>query len=178
MQQLHPKAVWLFFIQNLVGLIGLLFTAFFLYSWFIRRALDSYSEGEVDSVFFSFLQMLPLWLIVLFIIFLVVSYILSTLTYKYWKYQLTDTAVSVEKGIIWKKYISIPYDRIQNVDIYRGVLARLMGLSDLQIQTAGYAGDPKHGSSSEGRLPGLGVEEAKALRDTLLQKVKGSKSGV
>ena len=39
--------------------------------------------------------------------------------------------------MIWKRYVTIPYDRIQNVDIYRGVLARLLGLSDLNIQTAG-----------------------------------------
>jgi len=85
----------------------------------------------------------------------------------------------VEKGIIWKRNVSIPYERIQNVDILRGIFARMFGLSDLQIQTAGQSATTGFSllSSSEGRLPGLDIQTAEKLRDELIKRAKG-KQGV
>lgn len=99
-------------------------------------------------------------------------------TYKYWKYQLIDSAIKIEKGIILKKYISIPYDRIQNVDIYRGILAQILGLSDVQIQTAGYSASRRSGHGSEGQLPGLDMVVAENLRDDLINRIKKNNQGV
>jgi len=90
---------------------------------------------------------------------------------------MTEDALRIEKGIIWKKYVSIPYERIQNVDILRGVFARLLGLSDLQVQTAGASGYSRYGFA-EGRLPGLGISEAEEIRDELIKRAKGKKPGV
>ena len=82
-----------------------------------------------------------------------------------------------ESGVIWKKYVSIPYERIQNVDIYRGVFARILGLSDLHIQTAGasvvsYGRGGLAGVGAEGRLPGIGKDVAEKLRDGLIKRAK------
>ena len=77
--------------------------------------------------------------------------------------------------MIWKKYVTIPYERIQNVDIHRGLIARLLGLSDLNIQTAGastmvYRGRGGGGFGAEGRLPGISCEIAEQLRDELVKR--------
>jgi len=64
------------------------------------------------------------------------------------------------------------------VDIYRGVLARLLGLSDVHIQTAGYSMPRRSGFGSEGRLPGLGVAVAEKLRDELIDKIKTNRQGL
>jgi len=112
----------------------------------------------------------------------VFCYFLAYLTHRFWRYELTDNSLKIEKGIIWKKYISIPYDRVQNVDIYRGLVDRILGLSDLHVQTAGYSGSfsghRKRGISSEGRLPGLAPEIAEQLRDTLVKRTKGARQGL
>ena len=80
---------------------------------------------------------------------------------------------------IWKRYVSIPYARIQNVDIHRGLLARILGLSDILIHTAGYGGIGSRGIGSEGRLPGLDKVEAERIREELLQKArKSGNSGI
>lgn len=82
--------------------------------------------------------------------------------------------------MIWKKYVTIPYERIQNVDIYRGIFARILGLSDLQIQTAGMSATVGSygisGAGAEGRLPGVSQEEAEKLRDELVKRAHGSKN--
>ena len=79
----------------------------------------------------------------------------------------------IERGVINKEYISIPYNKIQNVDIQRGLIARFLGLSDLQVQTAGYGatGGLRPGGS-EGRLPGLDVDIADEIRKNIMKRVK------
>ena len=73
-----------------------------------------------------------------------------------------------------------PYERIQNVDIYRGIFTRLLGLSDLQIQTAGMSATigryGAFGVAAEGRLPGISKEEAETLRDELIRRARGHKN--
>jgi putative membrane protein len=68
-----------------------------------------------------------------------------------------------EYGVLNKKYASIPYHRIQNVDLNRNLLERILGLSEIQIHTAG-----ESSVSSEGRLPGLEPDIAENLREQLL----------
>ncbi|MEK7680604.1 MAG: PH domain-containing protein [Patescibacteria group bacterium] len=82
-------------------------------------------------------------------------------------------------GVITKKYVTIPYDKIQNVDIYRGILARILGLSDLHIQTAGASLQISRygllGAAAEGRLSGLSQADAEQLRDELIRRAKRTK---
>lgn len=173
MQQLHPKAFWIFFLHFLftIGLLGL-FLSFSSIWPFISATQSELGKGPIT---------LPWgWIILGIIFWIIFCYIWAKLTYRFWRYQLAEDALKVEKGIIWKKYISIPYERIQNVDIYRGVLARIFGLSDLQIQTAGYSGGyGRYGKGeSEGKLPGIDMQLAEQLREELVKKAKGAKSGI
>ena len=166
MEKLHPKAVWLFFFQILFGSLIL---ALFLAGMITGAIADKnpITASGAMRVLFIFL--------IVFVIYIPLCYILARLSYHFWRYELAENAVKIEKGIIWKKYISIPYDRIQNVDIYRGVFARLLGLSDLQLQTAGYSGQHKR---TEGRMPGLSPEIAEQLREKLVQRVRSTKQGL
>lgn len=120
--------------------------------------------------------------IVMIVAYVALCYFLAKLTYRFWRYELTEDSLKIEKGIIWKKYIAIPYDRVQNVDIYRGPADRILGLSDLHVQTAGYSGTSyghrKRGISSEGRLPGLAPEIAEQIRNRLIKRAKGTRHGL
>lgn len=170
-QQLDPKAVWLFFISFILRwLIVLVFLGIWL-SVFLSGI--SKTNGEFS---FGFLN----WLWVIIPAFLVIGFIYAKLTYHFYRYEITDDGFRKELGIIWKKYVTIPYDRIQNVDIYRGVVARILGLSDLHVQTAGasaqYSRYGAWGLSAEGRLPGLSREVAEQLRDELVRRAKSSKN--
>ncbi len=171
MNKLDPKAMWLFFFQ---AFISWFFTGFFLASFIgfplFFALFDSRTVPTIAPFFGLGLFIFPLY----FVFICVMSYLWAWLSYENWKYEFTHDAIKIEKGIIWKKYISIPYERVQNVDIYRGVFARLFGLSDLQIQTAGYSGVSRYGQGTEGRLPGLSSRNAELLRDDLIKKVKGS----
>jgi len=164
MEKLHPKAIWLFFFRAFFALSFFTVFIFIPFSPLISSIKDYLSLGS--------LIIITLLLIAIF------SYIWARLTYRFWLYELDENAVKIEKGVITKKYITIPYERIQNIDIYRGIFARLFGLSDLQIQTAGYSNYKQHSQGSEGRLPGLGVQKAESLREQLVKKIKGTDQGL
>ena len=169
MQQLHPKAVWLFFIKSLMGGI---FLFIFFGMWGAPLLLVAVMAAEK-------LGMIATGLLIFAVFYIIFCYFWAKWNYNAWRYELSEDAIKIEKGVILKKYISIPYERVQNVDIYRGVFARILGLSDLHIQTAGYSGGyGRHGRSMEGRLPGLGIKTAEEMREELIRRLKGTKQGL
>ncbi|MEK9151390.1 MAG: PH domain-containing protein [Patescibacteria group bacterium] len=174
MKQLDPKAVWLFFI----GFVLRWFLPLIIFSTYIVIVSGFSDVVEIagDGISLSFLQ----WLWVIIPACLVFCFVWAKLTYHFYRYELTDAGFRKELGVIYKQYVTIPYDRIQNVDIYRGIVARILGLSDLNIQTAGASAVVTRygamGVGSEGRLPGLSREVAEQLRDELIQRARQSKN--
>lgn len=168
MQQLDPKAVWLFFIGSILRWF-IFILIFGIYIAFILIDLDK-------GVPTGFLK----WLWVIIPALLIFFWIWAKLTYHFYRYELREDGFRKELGVIWKKYVTIPYDRIQNVDIYRGVIARILGLSDLNIQTAGASAQVSRygvwGAGAEGKLPGLSREIAEQLRDEFIKRARQSRS--
>lgn len=159
MKQLDPKAVWMFFLQS----------AFF---WLFLVVFMGISSARA----FVASGMPAIWPILLILGALIaISYFWAQLSWKYYRYELTPNGFRKESGVIWKRYVTIPYDRIQNVDVLRGPLARILGLSDLHIQTAGMSAGANGVAASEGRLPGISKEEADSLRDELIERAKAGR---
>ncbi|OHB10412.1 MAG: hypothetical protein A3H60_00245 [Candidatus Zambryskibacteria bacterium RIFCSPLOWO2_02_FULL_44_12b] len=175
MKQLNHKAVWLFFLSSILRLLWVLV---FVGIWGVLYWSETAepSNGLNAQLPLVFLK----WLWIIVPAFLIVCFVWAKLTYHFYRYELTDSGFRKEEGVIYKKYVTIPYDRIQNVDIYRGILARILGLSDLNIQTAGAsAAMGRYGTmgiSSEGRLPALSREVAEQLRDELIQRTRQTKN--
>ncbi len=169
MKQLHPRAVWLFFISSL-------FRWFFIFLFLGVWLIGVLSDFGKDIGIMGYIG----WLLIIAFILIVLLYIWAKLSYHFYRYELTENGFRKELGVITKKYVTIPYDRIQNVDIYRGILARILGLSDLNIQTAGASAQVSRsgvfGANAEGRLPAISFEDAEQLRDELIRRAKQSKN--
>lgn len=176
MKKLDPKAVWLFFFSYF---FLTLFACIFLIGFLILRFIQAVDTTDLTS-YTNFLSYIGIWILGGIVLAVCFSYIWSRLTLHFYKYQLSENGFQKEHGVLWKKYVTIPYERIQNVDIYQGILARLLGLADLHIQTAGMSSTiGSYGGSSEGRLPGLLFEDAKKLRDEVIRRAKqSSKQGL
>ena len=80
----------------------------------------------------------------------------------------------------WKRYSNIPYERVQNIDINRGIVARILGFSSIMIQTAGYAVPigKGYGVSAGGYIPALDVKEAEEVREYVLKRINGKNQGL
>jgi membrane protein YdbS with pleckstrin-like domain len=157
MEKLHPGYKWS------VRLRG----------WLLFLFIAIWAGGFWGGIFGSFVAKF----LAIFILGVLLTELFIHLAYANWGYEFTKTELKIEKGIIWKVYKSIPYERIQNVDIHRGIIARLLGFSTVLIQTAGYSGYSKGGILAEGYLPAVSVEGAEKIRVFVMKKI-GRKSGL
>ncbi len=167
MEKLHPGAKWLFRVRSYVTLIFLIF----VFGFWIFGVASFVALATGGFILIFLLIFLGL------ILFFAVSEIYARLAYRYWKYELTPHEIKLERGIIWKRYSTIPYERVQNVDINRGILARMMGFSTLDIQTAGYHYAGRGGAVSEGHIPAVSVNDAEKIRGFLIKKI-GKRQGL
>ena len=85
-------------------------------------------------------------------------------------YCLRDDDVLVRRGILFRRQVAAPYGRLQLVDISRGPLTRLLGLSELRVVTAA--------ASSGVTIPGLPIAEAEELRDHLIAVAESRRAGL
>jgi membrane protein YdbS with pleckstrin-like domain len=180
MQQLHPGARWQFRFRAYFGLlVPVFFISYFVNSfWIFSKIAESPRNiPSQNSLIGAFL----IYLFIAIIFVLIFGEIYARMAYNRWFYEFTDTNLKVESGIIWKKYSNVPYERVQNVDIRRGILARILGFSSVMIQTAGYSGygGRSAGLGAEGYLPAVDPAYAEKIRDFLMGKIskKGSASG-
>jgi len=86
------------------------------------------------------LQMLPLFDFSLFLI--TVLYLcgvawFSVMWVAVLRYRLTDCALLVDKGILFKSRKTIPLDKITDLELVQGPLLRALGMWIIKVQTAG-----------------------------------------
>jgi membrane protein YdbS with pleckstrin-like domain len=85
-------------------------------------------------------------------------------------YQLRDDDLVFRKGLMFQRFVAVPYGRMQLVDINRGPLDRAVGLSELKFVTAA--------ASSGVTIPGLPEAEAEELRDRLVALAESRRAGL
>src|SRR5215208_7288057 len=78
-------------------------------------------------------------------------------------YELESGALRLEEGVLARKLRAVPFDRIQQVDLVRKPLHRLLGVATLRVETAG------GGSAAEVDLDVVTLAEARTLRTSLLR---------
>ncbi len=85
-------------------------------------------------------------------------------------YQLREDDLLVRRGILFLRFVAVPYGRMQLIDVNRGPVARALGLSDLKFVTAA--------ASSAVTIPGVPAEEAERLRDRLVELAETRRAGL
>ena len=85
-------------------------------------------------------------------------------------YLLRDDDLLFRRGIMFQRFVAVPYGRMQLVDISRGPVARAFGLAELKFVTAA--------ASSGVLIPGLPLAEAERLRDHLVAVAETRRAGL
>jgi membrane protein YdbS with pleckstrin-like domain len=85
-------------------------------------------------------------------------------------YQLRDDDLLFRRGLLFQRFVSVPYGRMQLIDITRGPVSRIVGLSDLHFVTAA--------ASSSVAIPGLPLATAEELRDQLVALAETRRAGL
>ena len=105
----------------------------------------------------------------------------AVLFYNRYAYMVDDGSVYINRGILWKRNVVIPFERVQHTTVTRGPLEILLGLASLSIFTAGTAsvgggfGPGLNMMAAEGSVPGLSDPEP--LKGYIMSRVKEIRSG-
>ncbi|MEW9527360.1 PH domain-containing protein [Microbispora sp. NPDC049125] len=91
---------------------------------------------------------------------------LGTLRWFTTTYRITAEHVQVRKGLLNRKVLTVPRDRVRTVDVTSNILHRLLGLARVEVGTG--RSDRKGGG--ELKLDALSAPEAAALREDLLHR--------
>src|SRR5919107_1911987 len=77
----------------------------------------------------------------------------------YWRrfeFRVGPSEIRIDSGILSRTHRSIPFDRIQDVDISQGPVARLLDIAKVKFETGGSAG----GGEDEGVLHAIPLARA------------------
>ena len=90
---------------------------------------------------------------------------LSVLRWATTRYRITPEQVQLRTGLLQRKTVATPTDRVRSVDVTASPLHRLLGLAKVDIGTG------SHASGSDLSLDSLPAAEAAALRAELLHRI-------
>jgi membrane protein YdbS with pleckstrin-like domain len=110
--------------------------------------------------------------------FMLVRYFLIRLDYEMRFYVLTDRSLRIRRGALTIEESTYTFANVQNITLHQGPLERWLGITHLQIDTAGgglqkAARDGSEAQHHQGRLDGIDPETAAQLRDRISRLVRG-----
>ncbi|WP_308467363.1 PH domain-containing protein [Rathayibacter soli] len=148
--RVSPKYVLVVLVESLVG--GAIYSAIALVLWLIA----GWS-----------------WVWVALIVIVVATLVLMIVAPRRARaigYQLRNDDLLMRRGIMFQRFVSVPYGRMQLVDVTRGPIARMLGLAELRFVTAA--------ASTKVEIPGLPEADAAALRDRLVELAESRRAGL
>jgi putative membrane protein len=106
----------------------------------------------------------------LVVVWFVIAVGYQLIYYQRFDYQLTEDTLDISSGVVSRRQREIPISRVQNVDISRNVVQRILGLARINLETAG-------GSSTEASLRYVSTEEAQRLQSEIARLKRGETEG-
>lgn len=111
------------------------------------------------------LQLFTSGMIILTVICISVPFIMALLKYFYsvvyvntFEYETSEKFLKIKSGVFTRKKVTIPFSRIQNLNITRGVFDRMFDLYTVKVETAGFGGASSQSGGvikPEGYIPGI-----------------------
>lgn len=134
--------------------------------------------GTVPDVAMTWIRIGEAIAIAGFLLQLPFSYAMLRLDFELRWYIVGERSLRIREGLVSVREQTMTYANIQNISIRQGPLQRLLGISDLEVQTAGGGGGEGqgkgHGQSGARMHVGTfrGVDDAAAIRDTIREQVR------
>jgi membrane protein YdbS with pleckstrin-like domain len=123
---------------------------------------------------FPGLRLLEYGAIALFILQIPVTLAATRLEFEQHWYIVTDRSLRIRTGIFQLTESTMSFANLQQVEVKQGPLQRLLGLADVQVQSAGGGGaqDEKHPHDSLHTGVFHSVENAPEIRDLILERLR------
>ena len=107
-----------------------------------------------------------IWIYLTFTLCFVFTLLIKTIEFKKRRYVVREKDISYKKGVLFRSITTVPFNRIQHVEIDEGPISRFLGLVSLSVFTAG-------DSSDDLKISGLLKEEAEQIKEFISNKIDG-----
>jgi len=112
------------------------------------------------------------WIVPAILAFLLFSLVAAWLHWLRFRFLVGDDEVVIESGVLSRQHRTIPFDRIQDVSIEQGLVARALGIAKVGFETG--AG----GKENDAGLDAIALDAAQALRTTIRAHRSGEVAAV
>ncbi|HWT43302.1 MAG TPA: PH domain-containing protein, partial [Sphingopyxis sp.] len=102
-----------------------------------------------------------IWIVPAVGAFLLISLLAAWFQWLRFRFLVGDDEVVIESGVFARQHRTIPFDRIQDVSIEQGLVARALGIAKVGFETG--AG----GKENDASLDAIALDAAQALRTTI-----------
>jgi uncharacterized membrane protein YdbT with pleckstrin-like domain len=148
-QKLGPKTLMIFVLQRMMGPLILLVLSIILFIVRYTGLLAQIPNPDLPQ----YVNLFAWACLGLAILSFFVAFIISRLVYMNYKFALGENALKIKRGIFDQEEVAIPYRQIQDVDLVRPLIFRILKVSQIVILTAGHE-DLQKTSDDEGRERG------------------------
>lgn len=121
---MHSHPHWWFFWKQVAGGLGVLILLFLL---------ATISNGAL----FTFVK----WITVIALVVWLVNTIYQFVQWKTTQFAVTDQRVAYQSGVIRRQGVSIPLNRVNNVNFDQSMIARMLNNGVVIVESAGETGD-------------------------------------
>ena len=132
--------------------------------WSVVIATTSFSSifvGDSEEVVLEAIYFFYLLGIYLFVQIISIVYII--LKWRYTTYTLTEDAIKLNKGIIFKQKKTLPYNKIHAIDYKQNILEKIFGIKKLSIDS---------GATMTADLAEIVIIEKNKIVDNLIKEVR------
>jgi membrane protein YdbS with pleckstrin-like domain len=118
----------------------------------------------------------PVMTSVAFVFYILFVYLVAVVVHRNYYFEVNGSSFRKEYGVLHKFDVTIPFTRIQNVNITRTLGDRMLGLARIDIETAGSSSPNRRNVSgigstyAEGHLPGVTMRQAQEVHDLLVKR--------
>lgn len=161
-QHLGSRAFWMFFFMR--GKFAMIMAALLV----VLASVAGNIDNLTPAISLLLLQTLGI-LLLLFFITLTGAFVIAFFQYIAYEFMLDEHALKIKSGIINIQVEAVPYRQMQNIDIERDLLYRVMGISRLVILTSATE-DLDTGDESEAVIPAIDKNLGYLIQEELLKR--------
>lgn len=135
---------------------------------FLFPQLDEYNYNEYDPTSMVFQnQTWLLWAAIGTLLVIILIGLFSYLSWRFAQFRVTDTTIELQSGVLFRKSRQARLDRVQDINIQRPLIARVVGASKIEIGVAG--------ENANIQLIYVRTRDADGIRAGILQRASGAK---
>jgi hypothetical protein len=160
--------------------------AYFVVDWIVgvpniaQQVFDDAPDAFwlTSQTFWALVEMLEIFALFLVLLQIPLTFFMTQLDYRYRWYMTTDRSLRIREGIVHVQEQTMMLANVQNVAIRQGPLQRWLGISDVEVRSAGGGGgqqqgrEPKIGGRDLHLCYFRGVSNADEIRDLILARLR------